>query len=86
MADTLTRFDKQTVSNEIEIYLEESTVIRHGGCRESARSDIKSNIPPVIHERRRCEPDLADDLGEHMQRLIGVSPFCQRPTVLAMGL
>jgi hypothetical protein len=64
------------VINEIKVYADESIVVGHGGCRESARRDIQSNIPPVIHQRGECEPDLPDYLGPHVQRAIGVFPLC----------
>ena len=52
--------------NEIKVYADQSIVVGHGGCRESARSDIQSNIPPVIYQRGECQPDLSDYLGPHV--------------------
>jgi hypothetical protein len=61
--------------NKVEIYLKVSTFIGHCGSSESAMCDIQSGIPPVIHKWGKYEPDLSDDLGPHVQRVIGVFPF-----------
>jgi len=66
------------VIDEIEVYLKESTFVRHGGCSESARRDIQCSIPPVIDKRGDCEPDFADDLHPSVQRVVGVLPLRPR--------
>ncbi|HZE77161.1 MAG TPA: hypothetical protein VE089_01290 [Nitrososphaeraceae archaeon] len=51
------------MSNEIEVYLDVPTIVRHYGRRKATRRNIQSSIPPMIHEWSKRKSDLAYDLG-----------------------
>ena len=73
----ITGFDAQRVIEEIEFHFERTILVRHRQCRQPASRDVERDVPPVIHERHSCKPDLSDDLRPHVERRIGVLPIVQ---------
>ena len=66
--------------NEIKFDLEVSKLVRNGRCSQTTRSDIKRDIPPMVHRRTLNEPDLSDNLRPHVQRCASILPLRKRET------
>ena len=69
--------DPQQVLDEVEIDREEG-VRAHRPRREPAGGHMERDVPPVIAQRTLIQADLAGDLQEAVQRLLGVLPLSQR--------
>src|SRR5580704_2114194 len=63
---------------EVELDFEQSPRVRNGPSGQTARVDVKSNVPPLIQRRGKNHADLADDLHPHVHGAIGFLPFMQR--------
>lgn len=75
--DAVTGADLQVVIDEVELHLEETAVVRHGGGGEPASRRIKGDVPPAIDGRGQRQAGLPDDLKPPLQRVSGVIPLCQ---------
>src|SRR5258705_436887 len=64
--------------HEVELDLEAAALVRDEPCGESARGDAVGHVPPVVARRRERKPDLADDLGVEVQRLLRGPPGRER--------
>src|SRR4029077_7117758 len=63
---------------EVKPKFECSFAIRDTRCRQTASRDVQRDIPPVVHDGRQTQPDLANDLSPHMERCIRVLPGVKR--------
>ena len=71
---TVAGANAQCVVDEVEVDLKCLLVVVQPPGREAAQVDVQRGVPPVVARRRRCEPDLADDLAEEMQCVLGRAP------------
>jgi hypothetical protein len=66
--------EAQLVRQEVELRDERALAAAHRLRREPPRREVERRVPPVIHERRVRERELADDLHPHVQGGISVAP------------
>src|SRR5262245_2125748 len=72
---TVAGLDAQLMVDEVEEDLEGADTMRNRRGRETARSDVERDVPPMIDERSEKEAHLADDLRPEVQCVAGVGPF-----------
>src|SRR6267143_6607155 len=71
---------------EVKPEFECSFAIGDTRCRQTASGYVQRDIPPVVYERCQTQPDLANDLGPHMERCVRVFPRTQRQSGPALRL
>jgi hypothetical protein len=52
--------------------------LAHGPGGDAAAGEVEGHVPPVVAAHAGGQPELADDLGEPVQGLLGVLPGGQR--------
>jgi hypothetical protein len=73
---SVARTADQFVRHKIKFGVEQNpSICGHCRCCESARREIKRDIPPVVLYRRQRQTGLADNLHIHVQRFGGVLPL-----------
>ena len=60
--------------DKIEVDLKGACAMGHLRGSQSSCRDIKGDVPGMIEPRRLRQPDFADDLRPHLQRLARVFP------------
>src|SRR4029453_17398073 len=65
---------------EVEVNGEDRVAVdlAHGPGGDAPAGEVEGHVPPVVAPHTGGQPDLADDLAEPMQRLLGVLPGGQR--------
>ncbi len=74
----VTHRDDQAVVDKIVVDLEAAPALmgdRRG--RQPAARHVERNLPPMVHQRRLAEPDLADDLGPQVERRARILPLVE---------
>ncbi len=66
--------DREPVIHEVEGDLEAPRLEGDRRRRETARSDVERDLPPVVHEGGELEPHLPHDLGPHVEGVVGLLP------------
>src|SRR5512132_4699038 len=66
--------------DEVEVDGEDRVAVDlvHGPGGDAAAGEVEGHVPPVVAPHAGRQPDLADDLAEPMQGLLGVLPGGQR--------
>src|ERR687898_2486182 len=66
--------------DEVEVDGEDRVAVdlAHGPGSDTPAGEVEGHVPPVVAPHAGGQADLADDLAEPMQRLLGVAPFGQR--------
>jgi hypothetical protein len=75
VAPAVARLDAELMVDEIEIDLEIPRAMRHRRGRQPPRGHIERHLPPMVDQRRVRQTDLADDLGQEVQRGATVLPL-----------
>src|SRR5579863_2589865 len=68
------RLNNQLVMNEIELNLENPTLVGNGRSCQAEWSNVERDFPPVVNFRTERQSDFAYDLGPHVEGGIGVLP------------
>jgi hypothetical protein len=77
--------DHEATIDEIKIDGDMTRAVWHRRRRKPAAREIKRDLPPMVLERRKREPDLAHDLRPHMQRGATVLPIREGQARPAFG-
>src|SRR5258708_4976596 len=65
----------EVMRHQIKLHFERIRSARNSRRAESARCDVKRDVPPMIFERRQSQARLAHDLRPHVERVAGVFPL-----------
>ena len=74
LAYSIRRLEHKFVLQEVKPELKCSVSIRDPRRRQTPSGNVQRDVPPVVHERRQAQSDLAHDLRPHMERGVGVFP------------
>src|SRR6185437_11700612 len=78
MLDTFRSENAQCMRNKVEVDGKSKYSIGNGRSGKAAGVDIESATPPVIYIWRKFQPNLAHNLGPHMERAASILPILQR--------
>src|SRR5262249_10350647 len=67
--------DAQSVIDKIKTYLERVRAMRNWRSRQTARGQIKGDVPGMVRPWCKLEPDFPYDLRPHVKRGAGVFPI-----------
>jgi hypothetical protein len=62
------------VVDEVELDVEAAGTVRNRGGGQPTWADVQRHLPPMVQQRGMGEPDLAHDLGPHVQCVAGLDP------------
>jgi len=71
-------FKDELVGDEIKGDREAPMIDVHREGRESARGNLKRNVPEMVDDRCVGKTDLSDDLHPHVESFVGAPPLGER--------
>src|SRR5271167_305724 len=80
--------DRKHMADEVELHIEHRIPVWNCAGGQSPWTHIQRHLPPVVQQRQVNHPDLADDLGPHMQGFACGRPFVHHqgwPVVSSRG-